>query len=116
VRLPLTLKEDAYSRTVDEVSMLYATAAILYAAISISKKGKAKTFAAVLLLVMVVLVSVLHCYLGHVKFFRRCFLGMVVSTFVQCIFVISTKVSDAEVKKDAQKLVVYGSGKSQSSS
>jgi hypothetical protein len=90
--------------------MLYATAAILYGALSVTLGKTARTSVAILLLGLVVSASIAHCFMGDVKSFRRCFLSMVLSVFGQCVWLLSNVVSDAKVKKDVQLLALYGTG------
>lgn len=98
------------SKIVDEASMLYATTATLYGALSITLGGIARQGLAVLLFGVVVTMSIVHCFLGHVKAFRLCFLTMILSVTCQCIFLILTKVPDVNVKRNARSLGIYGSG------
>lgn len=90
--------------------MLFATAAILYGALSIGIKGKARTFVAVLLSTLVVAIAAVHSIWGNVKAFRLCFLTMVLSVFIQCVFTLPAKVPAADVRRNARNLALYGSG------
>ena len=94
------------------MSMLYATAGILYGALSITLRSGARKWLAALLFSLTALASGTHCFLGHVKAFRLCWLFMILSFFGQCVWLLSTKVLDAKVKKLVVSLALHGSGTS----
>jgi len=95
---------------VDEFSMLYATAGILYGALSITLVGSAKQSLAIILTVTITAVSFAHAMLGHVTAFRLCFLMMVLSVFGQLLYLVSSKVPDPKVRKEGTLLALFGAG------
>jgi hypothetical protein len=91
--------------------MLYCTAAILYGALSITLGRGVRNTVATILAGIIVAVSIAHFFIGDVKTFRRTFLGMLISVFGQCFWLLSARVPDAKVKREAQYLALYGTGK-----
>ena len=90
--------------------MLYATAAILYGALNITLGRATRNGLATLLTGIIIAVSIAHFYIGDVKTFRRTFLAMLLSVLVQCISLLSARVRDVKVKRQAQYLALYGTG------
>jgi hypothetical protein len=90
--------------------MLYTTAAILYGALSITLGSTTRNSLSIVLLGIIVAVSIAHCFLGDVKSFRISFLIMVLSVFLRCLWLLSVRVPDKQVKKDVKYLALCGSG------
>ena len=91
--------------------MLYCTAAILYGALSITLGKATRNSLATFLSGVIIAVSIAHFFIGDVKTFRRTFLAMLLSVLFQCIWLLSARVPDARVKREAQYLALYGTGK-----
>jgi hypothetical protein len=91
--------------------MLYCTAAILYGALSITLGKATRNSLATVLSGIIIAVSIAHFFIGDVKTFRRTFLAMLLSVFFQCVWLLSARVPDAKVKREAQYLALYGTGK-----
>lgn len=91
--------------------MLYATAAIMYGAMSITLGRTTRNSLATLVTGIIIAVSIAHFYINDVKTFRRTFLAMLLSVLFQCIWLLSARVPDAKVKRAAQYLALYGTGK-----
>lgn len=90
--------------------MLYATAAILYGALSITLGKATRNSLATLLTGIIIAVSIAHFFIGDIKTFRRTFLAMLLSVLFQCIWLLSARVPDAKVKREAGYLALYGTG------
>jgi hypothetical protein len=91
--------------------MLYCTAAILYGALSITLGKATRNSLATFLTGVIIAVSIAHFFIGDVKTFRRTFLAMLLSVLFQCVWLLSARVPDAKVKREAQYLALYGTGK-----
>lgn len=91
--------------------MLYCTAAILYGALSITLGNATRKWLAALLSGIIIAFSIAHFVIGDLKTFRRTFLAMLLSVLSQCIWLLSARVPDVKVKREAQDLALYGTGK-----
>jgi hypothetical protein len=90
--------------------MLFTTISILYGSLSITLGSDARIALATLLAGVATLVSVNHVLVGDVKQFRLWFLSLLLGNFIQCIWLLSAKVPDIKVKKEAQQLAGFGTG------
>ena len=90
--------------------MLFTTISILYGSLSITLGSDAKIALATLLAGVATLVSVNHVLVGDVKQFRLWFFSLVLSNFIQCVWLLSAKVPDIKVKKEARRLAGFGTG------
>lgn len=96
------------TQMLDEVSMLFTTISILYGAFSITLGSDARIALATLLTGVALLISVNHVVVGDVERFRLWFLFLVLGTFAQCVWLLSAKVPNIKVKREAQQLATYG--------
>lgn len=92
--------------------MLYCTAAILYGALSITLSKATRNSLATVLSGIIIAVSIAHFFIGDVRAFRLTFLAMLLSVLFQCVWLLSARVPDVKVKREAQYLAAYGTGKS----
>jgi hypothetical protein len=90
--------------------MLFTTISILYGALSITLGSDARIALATLLAGVAFLISVNHVVVGDVECFRLWFLFLVLGTFAQCVWLLSAKVPNIKVKREAQQLATYGTG------
>jgi hypothetical protein len=90
--------------------MLFTTISILYGALSITLGSDARIALATLLAGVAFLISVNHVVVGDVERFRLWFLFLVLGTFAQCVWLLSAKVPNIKVKREAQQLATYGTG------
>ena len=90
--------------------MLFTTISILYGAFSITLGSDARIALATLLAGVAFLISVNHVVVGDVERFRLWFLFLVLGTFAQCVWLLSAKVPNIKVKREAQQLATYGTG------
>lgn len=88
--------------------MLYATAGILYGALSITLTSSVRKSLAVLLTTLIIAISIAHALLGHVTAFRLTFLTLLLCVIGQLSWLVSTKVPDAQVRRDGKLLTGYG--------
>ena len=90
--------------------MLFTTISILYSALSITLGSDARIALATLSAGVAFLISVNHVIIGDVERFRLWFLFLVLGTFAQCVWLLSAKVPNMKVKREAQQLATYGTG------
>jgi hypothetical protein len=90
--------------------MLFTTVSILYGALSITLGSDARIALATLLAGVAFLISVNHVVVGDVERFRLWFLFLVLGTFAQCVWLLSARVPNINVKREAQQLATYGTG------
>lgn len=93
---------------VDEFAMLYATAGILYGALSITLGSSVRRTVAALLTAGVIALSIAHTFLGNVTVFRLTWLAMLLTVTSQLIYLVSAKVPDKKVASEVKLLATYG--------
>lgn len=94
----------------DETSMLYATGAILFAAFSITLGKTTRVVFGNVLLCFVIDASIVHGYFDNTDSFQILFAIMVVAVFVQCGWLVWSRVSYPRVVKEMLWLGAYGTG------
>lgn len=92
----------------DEASMLYATATIIYGAftVTIGEAGRRKL--SILVSIAIFAVSVIHYCLSIERMFRLFFTSLVFVGFLQCVWLLSTRISDPVALKGMKQLAFYG--------
>lgn len=90
--------------------MLYATGAIVYAALSVTLGPETRRFLGVSIAVTIFAASIVHYCLDHTVGFQTVFASMVWAVFCQCVWLVSTKVKDPEAVRDMKRLALYGAG------
>ncbi|KUJ19150.1 alkaline phytoceramidase [Mollisia scopiformis] len=93
---------------VDEFSMMYATASILYAALSVTLGPEARRFLGISVACIAFSASLLHYCIDYTPGFQGVFGLMVWTVFCQCVWLVSTKVTDRDAVKDMKGLALYG--------
>ncbi|EKD12772.1 uncharacterized protein L3040_006925 [Drepanopeziza brunnea f. sp. 'multigermtubi'] len=97
-----------FTQMIDEASMLYATAAILYGSLSITMGSTSRKSLATFLTGVIIAASIAHFIICDVQTFRRTFLVMLFTNLGQCIWLFSSRVPDVGVKRAARCLALYG--------
>lgn len=111
---PLSLHRSLPSRLhadnlqVDEFSMLYATSAILFAALSITLNPSSRTFLRYAVSCIAFVTSIVHYCLDYTPGFQIVFGTMVFTVFCECVWLVKSKVDDREVVRDMKQLALYG--------
>ncbi len=91
--------------------MLYTTATIFYGAFTVTMEELGRKSFAAILFIAIGMISIIH-YLTSIELVFRIFFGtMVFVVFLQCIWLLSTRVSDDAVFKGMKLLALYGAGK-----
>lgn len=96
---------------VDEASMLYATATIIYGAFTVTVGEAGRRKLSIVVSIAIFAVSVVHYCLSIERMFRLFFTSLVFIGFLQCIWLLSTRISDPVVLKGMKQLALYGFGK-----
>lgn len=91
--------------------MLYATAAIFYGAFTVTMGELGRMSFAVILSMAIGTISIIHYFTSIELVFRIFFGTMVFVVFLQCVWLLSTRVSDVAVVKDMKRLALYGAGR-----
>ncbi|KAL2064069.1 hypothetical protein VTL71DRAFT_4563 [Oculimacula yallundae] len=92
----------------DEASMLYATATIIYGAFTVTIGDAGRRALSVIATIAIVAVSIIHYCLSIERAFRIFFTSMVLVGFLQCVWLLSTRISDPVALKGMKKLAFYG--------
>jgi dihydroceramidase len=96
---------------VDEFSMMYATAAILYAVLSVTLGPETHHFLGGLVAGIAIAASLVHYRLNHTPGFQTLFGLMVFTVFSQCVWLLNFKVKSPDAVKDMKHLALYGAGR-----
>lgn len=91
--------------------MMYATAAILYAAMSITLGPETRRFLGGSVGFIAIASSLVHYRLNHTPGFQTLFGLMVVTVFSQCVWLLNFKVKNLDAVKDMKHLALYGAGR-----
>lgn len=92
---------------IDEFSMMYATASILYAALSVTLGSDARIVLAIFVACVAFTASLMHYSLDYTPGFQMVFGLMILTVFCQCVWLVSNKVN-GRAAKDMKRLAVYG--------
>ncbi|KAH7416877.1 ceramidase [Cadophora sp. MPI-SDFR-AT-0126] len=92
----------------DEASMLYATATIIYGAFTVTVGEAGRRKLSIVVSIAIFAVSVVHYCLSIERMFRLFFTSLVFIGFLQCIWLLSTRISDPVVLKGMKQLALYG--------
>jgi len=103
-------RSDNGPAVVDEVSMLYATVGILFAAFSITLGQRSRSLLRNVLFCSVLSASIAHGFLNHTDIFQLLFAAMVVAVFSQCVWLVWTSVKHPYVANEMRWLGIYGAG------
>lgn len=95
---------------VDEFSMLYATSAILFAALSVTFTPQSRTYLSISVAFITFTTSIIHYRLDYTPGFQIVFGIMVFTVFCECVWLVKTRVDDWEVVSDMKKLAFFGAG------
>ncbi|KAH6712060.1 ceramidase [Leptodontidium sp. MPI-SDFR-AT-0119] len=92
----------------DEASMLYATATIIYGAFTVTIGETGRRVLSVIVTIATITVSIIHYCLSIERAFRLFFTSLVFIGFLQCVWLLSTRISDRVVMKGMKQLALYG--------
>ncbi|KAG4442512.1 hypothetical protein IFR05_002012 [Cadophora sp. M221] len=92
----------------DEASMLYATATIIYGAFTVTIGETGRRALSVIVAIAIIAVSIIHYCLSIERAFRLFFTSLVFIGFLQCVWLLSTRISDPVVMKGMKQLALYG--------
>ncbi|XMA20002.1 hypothetical protein WAI453_012793 [Rhynchosporium graminicola] len=92
----------------DEASMLYATATIIYGAFTLTIGDAGRRALSITVTITIVAVSIIHNCLSIERAFRLFFTSMVFVGFLQCVWLLSTRISDLVALKGMKRLAFYG--------
>ncbi|KAH7348731.1 ceramidase [Rhexocercosporidium sp. MPI-PUGE-AT-0058] len=92
----------------DEASMLYATATIIYGAFTVTIGDSGRRTLSVIVTIAIVAVSIIHYCLSIERAFRLFFTSLVFIGFLQCVWLLSTRISDPVELKGMKRLALYG--------
>lgn len=93
---------------VDEASMLYATATIIYGAFTVTIGDAGRQALSTIVAIAIVAVSIIHYCLDAVQAFRTFYTSLVFIGFLQCVYLLRTRISDPVVLKEMKQLALYG--------
>lgn len=88
--------------------MLYATSAILFAALSVTLGPESRTFLGYAVSCIAFATSILHYCLDYTPGFQIVFGLMVLTVFVECVRLVKIRVDDREVVRDMKRLAFFG--------